>query len=206
MAAFLKPEHARIEVKGPLGVSVALIQMDPQFLQLFIPREKTVYRFPTPELYKNNARRDAFLALLPVPIYPDIFMDAILTISQLPEKMQACRYEDSENLYSFSVKDKEGEGGKWVDLDPNSYFPLKVSYFDKKFPLSKKAPEWRPTHELIFEKWDGSGLATIPTHISLFKGKEKLFQYVWKEAESWKDYDEKSFEWRPSASVKIKDY
>jgi hypothetical protein len=206
VAAFLQPHFARMEIVGPLGVRVALLHLDGDYLQLYVPRENTVYRFPTAELFKRNARRDRFLALLPVPLYPEIFLDAALTVSQLPATGQPpCRYSEEENLYAFSHLEK-GHYAKWIEIDPTRFVPLKVFYFESKIPRSKSDSDWRPTFELRFEKWAGDSLATIPSEISLWRGKERVFLYRWKEAESWKDYDEKAFSWRPGASVKIKDY
>jgi hypothetical protein len=186
-------------------VRVGLIHLNEKYLQLFIPREKTVYRFPSSELYKNNTRRDKFLTLLPIPIYPEIFLEAVLSLSQLNgAKSTPCRYLEKENVYSFFLKDKVSS--KWIDIDPTRFLPTRVFYFDTSTPGARETDSWRPTHEIHFEEWNGDGLATIPTEISMWNGKEQKFRFHWKDAESWKNYDEKSFEWQPSASIAIKDY
>ena len=45
---------------------------------LYLPRENVVYRFPSSELEHDTLRRARFLKLLPLPLLPEVFIDAVL--------------------------------------------------------------------------------------------------------------------------------
>jgi len=208
-AAIIYPDHARIEVEAALGIKVALLQINPEWTILFVPRKKQAFRFPTSELYKNTKRRERFLALLPVPVYPEIFFEAVLTLAQLrgPQgKSLKCSYDKKMNAYLFRVPELKGVGGRWVAIDPTRYLPVEIAYFDRALPTKWGGEDFRPRLRAKFSKLTGQALATIPRQIELFKNGVSEFRYVWRSAESWTGADKNAMNWRPTASIKVIDY
>src|SRR5690606_29052580 len=63
-----EPRLLRAELVGPLGIRVALVQLNERWGSIYWPREKRLRRIPTEELEKNSARRDRFLRDIHLPI------------------------------------------------------------------------------------------------------------------------------------------
>ena len=205
--------YARIEIVSPLGVRLALLQINQEFVQLFMIRDNTVYRFPTAEFFKDTVRRARFLTLLPVRIIPELFFDAVLNRVALGSpKAFDCRYDSSENIYIVRIVEEGSlEEGRWVELDPNTYSPLKVLYFPQKTP-ALNSEGGRALYEVNFKLATGQGISTLQSSIEFSDAnlapnyKRKGLRFEWIRAEAWENRSPEAFQWRPSASTYVKDY
>jgi hypothetical protein len=212
-AALVSPRLARVEITGPLGIHLALLQLNSEWAMLYIPRENLVYRFPSNELERDTLRRTRFLSLLPLPLAPEVFVDAVLTRVNLPSELRAdrlapeqCGYDPSEVAYRVRVPNPAPTpGGRWVWIDPASYAPLKILYFDRALPLLLSSHD-RASAEARFSKFSGEGAATLPRRIEINAGPKRNLRFEWTDATVWAQPDPRVFEWRPAASVQVRDY
>lgn len=204
--ALYSPGFARAEVRGPFGMSLGLLILNEKWLQLFVPREASVYRFPATELAKDTLRRERFLKLLPIPLVPDLTFEALLTRTALPatDASLSCDYDRGENVYRIRVP--ASNGGRIVWVDPADYSPLKVFFFDRALPKLGPRVE-RMLYTANFSRSIGAGAATLPRQIEVTdqEGRRRL-RFLWQGAEGWKNPDPKIFEWEPPASAQVHDF
>ena len=215
--AVADPDKARLEFSGPLGIRLGMLLMNSDWVQLYVPREKTVYRFPVAELSNDTLRRQRFLELLPLPVVPAAFFDALLTRVALPKNLSYqvlqptreaqgfCESDHEAGAYRIRVPTPNGFGGRWVWVDPESFAPVRALYFDRNLPLVLRGHE-RPTVELKFSDFKGAAASTLPTHVQVFSEGKEVLNFQWAAAERWESYDPSVFEWRPAASMTVKDY
>lgn len=208
--AVAAPRWLRVEIAGPLGVRLGLLQINEDWVQLFVPKEQIVYRFPAGEFGKDTLRRQRFLSLLPLPIHPEIVTDSLLTRvgADAADKTPDCDYDAASNAYRLRYAAARGGRIAWVD--PTTYAPLRIWYFDDKVPAIGAGKE-RPLVDIRYSKFSGSGVSALPTQIEVISKLESQSDraqmlFVWKEAEIWESFDPKVFDWRPTASTTIKDY
>ncbi len=198
-------------MSGPLGMALGLFVRNESWVYFFVPREKVVFRFPSEEFDKNTLRRDRFMSLLPLPIEPASFREALLSRVGLPTDKEAlektqCRFDDKENLYWLRLPNPGGmRGGRWVAVDPVDFYPVKAYVFDRDMPELNEKPE-RYLAEFQFSQVRGEGPATLPTKIWMGRGRKNFLSVNWREAEQWKNPDLRVFQWQPPASLNLQDY
>ena len=210
-----EPGLARVEIIGPLGIRVALLSLNADWLYFFVPRDKVVYRFPTDELRKDTLRREAFFERVPIPVLPETFFLAALTKVSLPESQKAfeCRYDPERVAYVVRIPDASpATSGRLVWVAPESFAPDLSLRFDRHLPALESALEdrsqlaVRAVDEIRYSKPVGAGYATLLSEIEVWRGKTRLFRMKWKDAESWRDIRPEIFDWRPAASISVKDF
>ncbi|MBS1984550.1 MAG: hypothetical protein JST16_10290 [Bdellovibrionales bacterium] len=201
--ALAMPNQARIEMSGPLGVKVGLFVMNAKWLQLYVPREKVVFRFPSSEAHRDTLRRDRFFQLLPVRVDPDIWVSALSGRVDLEGGLGDCRYDPDRNAYRFRFRWREGS--KWVWVDPNSAAPTELMVFAKTFPEVAQAAELRPDLRVAFTEFQGVGPATLPTHMEFFTPSGRQLVFEWKNVEAWTSSAD-VFEWTPPEGLQLRDY
>ncbi len=208
-AAVALPYFVRMEISGPLGIKLGLLILNKEWVMLFVPREKTVFRFPAAELKKDSLRRERFLKLLPVPLIPDLYMNSLLTRVGLPQKNSGirCDYNEELNVYRVRVPKTSDstKGGRIVWLDPVQFVPLREYYFDGLLP-DLNGDVGRATSQVHYSRLLGDGANAFPSKIEFGSRNGRDLRFTWQSAERWTSVDEKVFDWQPPASIKIQDY
>jgi|GEM_PF-1226465 len=205
--ALAEPRWTRVEIAGPLGIRLGLLVLNPDWFYFFVPRERLAYRFPAPELERDTLRRENFLSLLPVPVHPEIFHAAVMSRVGLPDDIKGIECSFDEERVAYRVRIPSARGGRIVWIEPHAFYPDRILYFDGVLPpLAAPVGTLRPVFEARFSETRGAGLATLPTHVEIFRDGKLLLTYRWKEAEAWDSFDPKVFEWTPPASATLKDY
>jgi hypothetical protein len=198
------PGLIRAEMTAALGVRVGLLVANPDWIQLYIPREKTVFRFPSDEAEKDTLRRERFFRLLPLRVQPSLAVEALLTRVSLPEGVvPACEYVDSQAAYK--LKFKKDEGGRIVWVDATTFAPLEIHHFIRGLPADA-AGESRPDWKVVFSALTGSGLSTLPTRIEFFSASGRQLLFEWASMEAVPQMDVNIFDWTPPAALSIRDY
>lgn len=198
------PGLARMEMTGPMGIRVGMLLMNDEWIQLYVPREKAVFRFPKAEAERDTLRRERFFRLLPLRVQPSLAVDALLTRVSLDEGLvPECEYDDERNAYRLRFK--KGEGGRLVWVDPTSYAPLEIQHFTKGLP-PKGASEIRPDWRVVLSAFTGSGPSTLPSRLEFFSHQGRQLLYEWNSAEAVPNLDPKVFQWQPPASLSVRDY
>ena len=205
--------YARMEVVSPLGVRLALLQVNQEWVQLYMIADKTVFRFPTSEFFKDTERRERFLNLLPVKIIPELFFDAVLNRLALGTLQDfTCRYDGAENVYWLRVVEEGGSGeGRILEIDPSHYYPFRIHYFAQKTPSIENFEKARPLYRVDFASSTGMGFSTLQSQITIFDAKmapkiSKILRFEWIRAEAWENPPSEAFQWRPDAALSVKDF
>jgi hypothetical protein len=194
-----------MEFTGPLGVRIALLQVNEEWVQLYVPRENLVIRFPASELYRNTERRDRFLNLLPVRVVPEALLDILLARVGLPEKRQhfACDFDPA--VVAYRVRIDEGVAGRWLWIDPQHFGPLKSLYFDRSPPPLSSEPT-RALYRMVFSDYSQGVVTELPGRVELFRSELSELRWVWIRAEVWQSQQDRVFNWRPNSSMIVRDY
>lgn len=213
--AVVAPDHARLEFAGPLGIRLALLLINDDWVYLFVPRENSVIRFPKAELFKDTFRRERFLKMLPLPVVPEAFFQGLLTqVGGLPKAGAplppgtVCEVDDEMNAYRLRLVGNSLSqlGGRFVWVDGVDFYPLKIVYFERNLPEKWDAAGARPSFEIEFSKFAGLGASTLPKQFEMRTGREKVLDFEWSSAEVWDAPNMSAFDWRPSASMDVRDY
>ena len=203
--ALYSPRRARVEMTGPLGVRVGLLVMNSEWAQLYIPREKAVFRFPAEEMNRDTARRERFFKLLPFRVEPELLIEALESRTGLPPDTSIdCRYDGERNAYWVRFVRPEG-GGKVAWVDPTTMAPLELRHFDRELPATS-AKEERPDWKVLYSRFTGQGPSTLPSRVEFYSPKGRELTFEWSSAETWDHPDEKIFEWKPAPELTIRDY
>lgn len=180
--------------------------LNDKWIQFYVPRQGTLYRFPASELSKDTVRRERFLKLIPVPLLPDSSLDSLLTRIGLPDELKAseCDYDPRENVYRLRLP--RATGGRIVWVNPVDYSPIKIFFFDRGLPKLQGGPQ-RPLLIADFSKSVGNGPATLPRLIEIkdAAGQSGL-HFQWQSAEAWTNVDPRVFEWEAPASATVHDF
>lgn len=212
--AVLEPNYLRAEVVGPLGVRVALFIINPTWVLLYVPRENTVFRLPSEEFLKNSQRRELFLKDIPFPAVPEILVPALLT--QVPigvasakrSAIRDCIPETDSRALRVDIRDRvPGQLGGWRRywLDPLHAGPVRIQYFGGS-PDAQSNLE-SPEVEIKFRQFRGEAIGRFPLAAEFTgKGVFKGLEWDWKDVEVWQDPRKEGFEWRPRASVFVKEF
>jgi hypothetical protein len=195
----------RAEFTGPLGIRIALFQINTDWVQLYSPRENLVIRFPTGELSKNTERRDRFLSLLPVAIVPEALFDALLARVALPEKKQSFSCDFDPVQVAYRVRIDEGSLGRWVWVDPYHFGPLKSLYFERS-PPALQSQALRTQLEVSYSEYSDGLVVELPSEIQISKESKSLLKWSWMRAEVWQSPQDQVFNWRPNSSMIVRDY
>jgi hypothetical protein len=207
--------EVRMEFVGPLGMRLGLFLINHDWVYLYVPREKTVLRFPTQELYSNTARRARFLRLIPIPVLPEALFDSVLTRIGIPQETEvsllACGFDPESQSYWLRLPytaNSPYKGGRWVWIEPHSFSPLKVFYFDAYLPQQSDLKSvGRPMITAEFSRHMNLGEASaFPRSILMTSSEQKSLKFDWSGIELLQSYNPKIFTWRPPASVIVKDY
>lgn len=199
-----EPQFLRAEVVGPLGLRLALAQLNDRWGSVYFPRDRVLRRIPLAELEKNTARRDRFLKSVGMPVYPDILAQSALSrvgfsmITQMPGR---CAWDPEKRAYWFSWELKR----RLIWVHPQSLVPLRVEYFDGRFP-GEPLKDRRPTWTIDYRDFRGEGPSTLPFHLSASFAGQQVFSLRWKEAEISNDLDLKAFDWTPKGELKIEEF
>jgi len=213
--AVLASGFARLEFIGPLGIRVALLQINRDWVYLFVPREKSVIRFPTAELSKDTIRRERFLSLLPIPVVPEAFFLGLLSqvggleeTLKNPKNIVACDIDPESRSYVLRIPGTsvDPNGGRFVWVDGVDYYPIKIAYFERSLPKTWNEKTTRPSFQIDYSNFSGLGTSTLPRHFQLMVQNEKVLDFEWDSAELWENPDMTVFDWRPSASMTVRDY
>jgi len=196
----IAPHYLRMLFSNPLGVKIALFQIDAEWVQMFIPRMNRVYRIPKEILQKNSLRRERFLEILPFYIPVDIIVEVLLTrvaISRYPSKAMTC-YKAADSKIPSRLKSTLS--GQKIDalFDLQSWAPLSL----------RLGAEKSQGQDLLisFKHFDKEGLSALPRVIRLSRAKKQQLSLKWLEAELI-DSDLSTFNsWRPPAGADIIDY
>ena len=216
--ALMTPAYLRAEVSGPLGVRLGLIQINPDWVQFYDIRHKTVHRLPFVEFAKDSVRRDRYLRVLPVMIPGPFFLDLALSRSGLSGSegeisLRSCDYLQDENVYRllFVTRSEFAGRNRWhrVDIDPTAFYPLhhltrltsSAELIDAK-DLSWANSEW----DFRYSQFTGEGFSTLPRRLDVFQREERLWSFEWVSAEPIQDRGPEIFQWRPGASISVQDY
>lgn len=209
-AVLATKDKARFEIKGPFNVTVGLVTVNEQWVQLFVPKEKSVFRFPYSEFYKDNLRRDRFLNLLPIKIESEIFFDSLMTLIVLNDdsvkEAMPCRYDAKLNAYIIKTISKQRT--RVYLVDPTTFSPLELYYFKTWSPNIRELEiaADRADYSVRFEKRMGEGFSTFPTRVLFNNGDKDVMTLHWKKAEAWVSPSEDIFIWSPPASIKIEHF
>ncbi len=207
--AVREPFLLRAEVVGPLGVRVALFVANTRWVQLFVPREKLVYRLPFEEYQKDSLRRDFFLKDLPFPAIPEFLVPSLLTQvsldpNPLKKETSNCRVDEESHslILEFpSETPKTPSLRYWLDADLG--LPLKVEFFKGKMAFQNG----RADLEVEYFNFKGEGASRFPLQSRFTSGGKKLpFEWNWSQVEVWENPSLEPFEWRPPASIFVKDF
>lgn len=201
------PQFARAEISGALGMKVGLFLINEKWVQIYIPREKSVFRFPTAEMEKDTARRARFAKMVPLSVDPQLAVRALLTRVDPPAKLapDACRFDAEKNAYEFRWKDADGY--RLTRLDPTTYAPLEIFYFRSERGIPAAGSEDRADWHVLYSEFTGEGTATLPSRIEFIapaKGRELVWEWV--SVEAWQDVPRAAFEWQAPAGVTVQDY
>ncbi len=208
--AVVWPGLSRVEITGALGIRLGMLVWNEDWLQVFLPRDNVVYRIPAVEMEKNSPRRARFLEQVPFPLFPEAYFDSLLTrvgVRSRFEKDLECRFVEEERAYRARFTTRQG--GRMVWIDPTSFAPQRVLYFDKqqKLPeLHAPVESMRPVLEARYSDFQGEGLATLPAQLVLFSAGQKQLSFFWKTAEVWNTIRKESFKWQPGASISVKEF
>jgi hypothetical protein len=199
-----EPRQLRAEVVGPLGIRVALVQLNDRWASIYLPRAQKLKRIPTAELEKNSARRDRFLRDVGLPIFPEIFVEAALSRVGLWRGRAipgACAFDPAQGAYWFSWEAEK----RLIWVHPTLFVPLRVEYFEGRFPGTPIEGR-RPTWVVEYSEFKGEGPSTLPLRLKGSFASQKAFELVWKEAEIAKNLDSKVFDWAPRGEFQIEEY
>lgn len=201
LAIAVKKDHfMRAEIKGPLGIVLGVMQMNDDWLMLYIPNQGTVYRLPTEEAFKDTLRRARFFTLIPIPLYPEVMFDVMLTRVALKSfKLKHCEYLSKENVYALKLQNKMHVKEVWVD--PTTMAPLKIRLFGLKSYKNNMPPDY----DVKLSALQGAGLATLPSEIKVKTTKGDPFEFIWKKANVIQGSTKGLFNWWPK-KAKLKDY
>lgn len=203
--ALAESNRARVEMTGPLSVRVGLLVMNAQWIQLYVPREKVVFRFPTAESVRDTARRDRFLKLLPFRVAPGLLIEALETRTGLrADEHPECTYDADRNAYRFRFRNASG-GGRIAWIDPTSAAPLEIRHYEREVP-NAPAKEERPDWKVLYSHLVGEGPSTLPSRIEFHSPKGKQLTFEWSSAERWEQPDDRVFDWQPPAALMVRDY
>jgi len=197
------PHFMRAEIAGPLGIKVGLFVMNEEWVQLFVPRENKVFRFPTDELARDSVRRDRFLSLLPLPIVPQLYFESLLTRSGLPDKDPAnlvCELREAEHDYQIRWTEPAVKGAarkRELLVDASTFHPMRFRESDVA---------GRDFLDVRFSKPAGEGTATFPRKIEIFLESTKRLTFTWKEAELWQNITSEPFDWKPPPGAQVQDF
>lgn len=215
----MTPAFLRAEVSGPLGIRLGLIQVNQDWVYFYDARGKRrVHRLPYSEFAYDSARRDRFLEVLPVNIPGPFFLDLALSRSGISEakdekSLHSCDYVENDNVYRFLfVTPSEFKSkNRWhlVDIDPNSFFPLRhlTRLTGASEMLNVKDKSWSvPEWKLEYSQLAGEGFSTLPRELKVFGREGLLWSFEWVSAEPIEDRGPEIFQWRPNASMSVQDY
>ena len=204
--ALMNPNGARLEFTGPMGIRAGLLQINSDWIQFFVPRENLVIRFPANEFLKDTRRRDNFLALLPFPLAPEVFFDTLLTRTEIGG-YKSCLWDTNEGAFVYDVWGADGSS-RWVWVEPTDEgaIPHKVFYFDRRPDYPLLAETARPSLQVQYSEPEGLGANRFPMRMEVFKAKKNLLHLHWNFSELWEAPSSEVFQWRPSASMVLKDY
>jgi hypothetical protein len=196
------PDRARLEFTGPLGIRLGLLQINPEWVHLYLIRENTVFRIPTSELGTDSPRLKAFQQLAPVPLLGEALFYTLLgrvdakELKFKPTGQDQCFYDKATGHY---VVKQDAAIAREIWINRNAYYPHKMMfYIDKTVP--------GPWIELRFSGERGEGPATLLAKSEIWLDGQKKLSFEWDHAEVWDAPDPKVFEWAPKASMVIKDY
>lgn len=204
------PHFLRAEVIGPMGVRVALLNFNRDWVQLYLPRENELFRLPQSEFKKSSARREAFLRLLPVPVIPEMVPDFLSTHVGLSKEANislGCFYSIQDNAYI--VRESGGKMGRLIWLDPTTLSPLQQWVFKSFTPRpDADLSSAEPSLVLKYSQPVGQGYATLRRKIELSRGRDlaTFLTLQWESAESWPNPLESVFDWSAPASSSVKEY
>ena len=200
--AVKKDNFLRTEIKGPLGIVLGVMQMNDEWLMLYIPRQRTVYRLPTQEAFKDTPRRERFFSLLPIPLYPEVMFDVLLTRAALGSmKAQNCGYVEEHNVYAMTLLAKQQRKVVWID--PTTFAPIKIMIYDNRGQGAASAQS--PRYHVNLSRLAGAGLASLPSEIKVQSSRGAGFEFIWKKASLLQGSTAVLFNWWPQ-KAKIKDY
>jgi hypothetical protein len=199
-----EPQFLRAEVVGPLGIRVALAQLNDRWGSVYYPKQKILRRIPIAELEKNSRRRDRFLESIGLPVYPDILAQSALSrvgfslVTTMPGR---CAWDPERRAYWFSWESKH----RLIWVHPGTFAPLRVEYFDGKFPGEPLADR-RPTWVVDYSDFRGEGPSTLPFRLVASFGGQPAFSLRWKEAEATKNVDFQLFDWTPKGEFEVQEF
>jgi hypothetical protein len=185
-----------------LGVRLGLLQINPEWVHLFLIRENTVFRIPTAELVKDGPRLKAFQQLAPVPLLGEALFYALLgrveaaELKFKPTGTDQCFFDKATAHY---VIKQDAAIGREIWVDRSDYYPLKMMFFKDKV-------RQQPWIELRFSGEQGEGPATLMSKSEIWLEGQKKLSFEWDHVEVWESPDPKIFEWVPKASMIVKDY
>jgi len=213
--AVAEGHRARLEFPGPFGIRLAMLLINDEWVQLYVPRENTVSRFPKSELYKDTERRERFLKMIPMPVVPEAFFQGLLTQvgglkineTKVPAGV-SCEVDTELRAYRIRLPGNSVSelGGRYVWVEGETFYPVQVQYFERFLPPKYEAANMRPSFEIRFSKFSGRGVATLPRKMELQILSKTEMSFEWANAEKWDAPNGQVFEWRPAASMTVKDY
>ncbi len=213
--AVVASHKARLELTGPLGIRYGMLLVNDDWVQFYVPRENSVSRFPKSELYKDTVRRERFLKLVPLPVVPEAFFQGLLTqVGGMPKEMKGnlpgvfCEVDREVRAYRirFPGNSISEHGGRWIWVEGESFYPVKILYFERNLPIRFEPAQVRPSFEVRFAKFSGQGASTLPKRMELLVSGKTEMTFEWNSTERWESPDPAVFEWRPAASMDVKDY
>lgn len=202
-----------------------MLQVNSDWIQFYNPRERLVKRLPFEEFQRNSARRSAYLEELPLALPDPFIIDALLTRSGLEQDRKThegleksyCPYIAKHFAYELVYRERLSSPKNWerwhrVWVDATSFYPIR--HTTVMAPQSKrsagqlsrsfwsKVPEW----DLVYSLFTGTGVSTLPRKMSVWSRGRLWLSYEWVRAERIQDRSAGVFQWRPAASMEVKDY
>ncbi len=108
-----------VEMRAALGGAFAYLRSDLEWVELFIPRKKTIYRLPVSEFWHDSERRRQFLKLLPFDIVPELVYPFLMGRPlQSPSERLSCYYSPEKQTYVFGA-----DNSVRTSYDPVAFFP-----------------------------------------------------------------------------------
>lgn len=204
------PSELRVEIAGPLGIKLGLLVMNAEWLRFVVPREKLIMQIPKAEINKKSLRAERFMSAVVVPLPPELMIAAVTTQSPLAvgAKMLACRYLPEENVYELRLADTKTKGGTILSVDPTTLAPLEWRRYESFLPDLGSELAKRYSYRIVFKELQGQALSTIPAKATVwaYPSKTPLSELKWVRVEVWPDPVDTAFEFKKSASFRVKDY
>lgn len=219
------PIFLRAEIRGPLGIRLGLLQVNQDWIQFYDARQRLVKRLPFREFERNSLRREAFLSELPVALPAPFIVEAALSrtgIESFREIQEGfftkhCPY--NEEIFAYELVYKVPVPGvadaeRWhrVYVDATDFYPLRhttrIAPHSKRKPSNITSTFWEAGWEwdLSYSRFVGEGMGTLPRLLTVSSRSGAGFEFEWESAEPVTDRGAEIFQWRPSASMRVKDY